>query len=197
MIWTHPVRIYRCGFTQNHDLSITSAETDIYEKDVWGRILPDDDAIIVPNEWGVVGGSGKIVLPVGYDVSPGYILWVKDAVVWDGKRQIVGARLTKAASAGAVALQVDNIRGFNDGTIMLITDGGGEDTPPKYHRAKLRYATGNTLTLYDENRLVDGYPAESVVYSGKYWRVTGRKGLGGWGRVQEFSIVEIPFAVKV
>jgi len=52
VLWTDLVRIYRCGFTQRHDLSLALDDTDIYGEDVWGRLLPDDDVVLVPNEWG-------------------------------------------------------------------------------------------------------------------------------------------------
>jgi hypothetical protein len=192
VLWTDLVRIYRCGFTQRHDLSLALDDTDIYGEDVWGRLLPDDDVVLVPNEWGIVGGSGKIALPVQYDVSPGYILWIKDTVVYDGARVEVAAALTDDVVAGATTLPVDTIVGFNDGAIVTVHSQG------KRHRGKLRYATGSELVLYKEDQLREGFNTGDTISSGRYWRVTGRKNPGKWGHIQELSVVEIPFgAVSV
>lgn len=187
VLWTDLVRIYRCGFTQRHDLSLAYDDTDIYGEDVWGRLLPDDDVVLVPNEWGIVGGSGKIALPTRYDVSPGYILWVKDTVVYDGKRRQVAAELTSTAAQGDLALSVDNIVGFHDGAIVTVHGTG------TYHRGKLHYAKGKQLFLYKEDMLSASFAEGSTVSSGRYWRVTGRKNPGKWGNIQELSVVEIPF----
>lgn len=187
MLWTHPMRIYRCSISQRHDLSLATSEADIYGVDVWGRLIPDDEAIVMPNEFGIIAGAGQVYLPLNVDVGPGYLLWIYEPMVLNGSRVKISTTLSDAVEIDDVDLPVEDSSGFRPGLLVLVTD------DVNYHRGKVLEAADDVVTLYSDYAVETAFDEGAVVAAGRYYQVMGHKGVPGYGYVQRVAVTEVPF----
>ena len=187
MVWTDCCRIYRSGFTQAHDLDIMPIETDIYGEDKWGLLVPDTDALIMPDEFGVVRTPGVLLLPAALDVGVGYVIFIYESMVINGQRLPVTTTLDTDVVVGETQYPVVSDNGFVSGRNVIIIDG---DT---HQWGRVWTVADDVLTVYDEYAVTVAFSAGAVVSAGSYYSVVGKKGPSRGRGIQRIIVEEIPF----
>lgn len=184
MTWTHPIRIYRPGFDQKHDLSPEMVSRDIYNEDVWGRLMPDNESLAIPNELGFTPQSAQVALPKDVDASVGYVLFVGTPRVRDGEREMTETTLTDDAIVGQTILSVRYSGGFLPGQKISLED------ETNTHYGKIKTVERRELTLYTEDKLQYDFANGTPIRVGTYFTVVGRRYPADYGSVQLLNVTE-------
>jgi len=185
--YTHPIRIWRADPDQKHDLHVVIGFDDIYGEDKWGRLMPDDDLLISPNQMGIVAGTAQLWVPRGIDIAPGYFVQVKKPRVLNGQREAVMGKLTDTAAVAETTLYVTTTVGFESGDLVVLSS---SDTQ---QQLKVKTVKNASLVVYEEDELRSEFAAADDVVAGHFYRVTAQRTPHAVGPIQVVSLSEAPF----
>lgn len=190
MNWTHPIRIYRPGFEQKHDLTPEMITRDIYNEDVWGRLMPDSESIVVPNDYGFTAASATVAFPKDVDVSVGYVIFVGAPRVRDGHREMTETELSEDRLVGQTIFPVDYSAGFLPGQEISVEDESNT------HYAKVEEVSRREITVYPEDKLTNDFDAGTPVRAGTYYMIKGRRYPSDFGTIQLVQVTEVAGGVE-
>lgn len=186
--WTHPLRIFRAAAEQRHDLSIVFGAEDIYGRDVWGRLVPDDSALYEfdgPAQFGVLKVTARLVVPGDVDVDTGYFVQVKKPRVVAGRREPCSAVTTKSLLIGDTEVALDTTVGFRSGDTVLVSEGDTRQL------CRVHAVTDDSVNLYSDFALENDLEAGAPVVACHFYRAVGRRMPRDGGPIQVLTLVAI------
>ena len=174
--YTTPIRIFRSTPQQTHNLNVIFEAVDIYGEDKWGRLIPDESALIAYDggmEFGVVKVTAMLLMPKGLDADIGYFIQVKSPRVVAGSREACVATTAAAVLMGDTTIAVDTTIGFQQGDTVLFSGNG--------LRGMSRVATvqGEALVLYGDSAAGNDMDAGATITACSFYRVLSKRPTSG------------------